>query len=78
MFDLFQRWSLRMAETIKATAKGRLRELLRVRLIPVVDPLSDAIQRRQEVQLILAEMFASLHRRGRPRKGGLEEADLAA
>ena len=67
-----------MAENIKAAAKGRHRELPRVRLIPVVDPLSDPAQRRKEVQLVLAMMFANLHKRGRPKKDGNEETDHAA
>jgi hypothetical protein len=78
MFRGFLQWGVGMAEKLKETAKGRLRDLPRVRLIPVVDSLSDGVQRRNEVQAMLATMFASLHQRGRPRKDGGENKDHAA
>lgn len=67
-----------MADKTESAAKKRRRELPRVRLIPAIDPTSDATLRKKEVQLILSMMFANLHKRGRPAKGGDPENDHAA
>lgn len=67
-----------MADKTDSAAKKRRRELPRVRLIPTIDPKSDAVMRKKEVQLILSMMFANLHKRGRPVKGGDPEKDYAA
>lgn len=49
-----------------------------VRLIPVEDPTSLANERREEVQSILAMMYAGLHKRGRPAKiRGTGDGDAA-
>jgi hypothetical protein len=78
MFRVFHQWGAGMAEKLKEGAQRRLRDLPRVRLIPVVDSLSDGAQRKNEVQAMLATMFASIHQRGRPRKDGGENKDHAA
>lgn len=78
MFKRFLQWGAKMAVTVMKAANRRARELPRVRLIAVVDPLSDGVRRKKEVQSLLATMFASVHQVGRPRKSGDQDKGYAA
>lgn len=78
MFNFVLQWSLRMAKKVKDAAQRRPSELPRVCLIPEVDRSTDADMRKKEVQLILAMMFANLHKRGRPKGNSGEEDAYAA
>lgn len=68
MFDLILKWSQYMADKIKAAAKGRVRELPRVDLIPVANESCSDPSRIKEIGDLIATIIFKGRKRGRPSK----------
>jgi hypothetical protein len=75
---VFQIWSATMAKAKKAIEHLRKNKDIKVELIPAYIPHEEFLEKKAEVQKILAKMFISAHQRGRPSKRDEEELDYVA
>lgn len=64
----FIQWSVHMARKLKKAARRLPANWPRVELIPVPEDSASFELRKQDTRSILAALFASAHKRGRPAK----------
>lgn len=70
---LFQLWSYMMAKKpMKISTKSKS-NLIAIELIPVIETEVEYLERVEEVQVILTQMYLRLLKRGRPLKNEEEE-----
>lgn len=69
----FIQWSVDMARKLKKAVRRLPANWPRVQLIPAPEDSASFELRKQDTKSILAALFASAHKRGRPKKRESEE-----
>lgn len=73
----FQIWSFIMAKSKNESTNVRKLSELNIEFTPAIEPIEDFQKRKEEVQLMLTDMFKRLHKMGRPKKNDGDESYAA-
>ncbi len=73
LFKFIQKWSVKMARKLKKAVRRLPANWPRVQLIPAPEDQVSYELRKQEIKSLLAVLFVSAHKRGRPKKSESEE-----
>jgi hypothetical protein len=71
--ELFQLWSNKMAKKPNKIGIKNKASVISIELVPVIENEVEYLERVEEVQVILTQMYLRLLRRGRPLKNEEEE-----
>lgn len=74
---VIQKWNILMAKKIALGGKRPAQAQLQIQLIPTNESTSEFQSRKEEVQVLLTNMFLQVRKRGRPKKNEEGESNAA-